>query len=261
MVSLGVGYQNQFSYVSTINCVSTFNCKSTSTEINEVGISTIKHGGRLPGIYKYDIIDYNGKSYAVISIQHKKNDIKFIIDNCNLSTVLNRPWHLSSGKYIATNYTINGTNKEVYLHNFIKENCMNEFHKSVIHINNNMLDNRCENLRLIDTNEYVSQKTSRKRTLTLPENCKFTVEDIPKYISFTKASGEHGDRFVIEIPKLNISRKLSSSKKISIEDKFEEAKKILNEIYVSYPEINPARDDQLRMELNNSFEGILKKGC
>jgi hypothetical protein len=91
--------------------------------------------------------------------------------------------------------------------------------------------------------------------------CKFTADDIPKYISFTKASGEHGDRFVIEIPKLNISRKLSSSKKISIEDKFEEAKKILNEVYVSYPEINPATDDKLRVELNKSFEAILNNGC
>jgi hypothetical protein len=253
---LELDYTNRIRYVSTFKDVVTF------ADINEVGISTIKHGGRLPGIYKYDIIDHNGKSYAVISIQHKKNDIKFVIDQCNLSVVLNRPWHLSSGKYIATNYTIeNGTNKEVYLHNFIKENCMNEFNKSIIHINNNMFDNRCENLRLINTDEYVSQKTSRKRTLTLPANCKFTADDIPKYISFTKASGEHGDRFVIEIPKLNISRKLSSSKKISIEDKFEEAKKILNEIYISYPEINPATDDKLRVELNKSFDAILNNVC
>jgi hypothetical protein len=246
-------YRNQISYVSTFKCAESF------ADINEVGVSTIKHGGRLPGIYKYDIIEYNGKSYAIISIQHKKNDIRFLIDQCNLSTVLNRPWHLSSGKYIATNYTLeDGTNKELYLHNFIKENCMNEFHKSIIHINNNMLDNRCENLRLIDTNEYISQKVSRKRTLTLPPNCGFTAEDIPKYISFTKASGEHGDRFVIEIPKLNISRKLSSSKKVSLEEKFQEAKKLLNEIYLSYPEINPHVDEQLRLELNTSFEAILK---
>jgi hypothetical protein len=252
-IGVGVGSQNQIGYLSTFKDVVRF------SDINEVGISTIKHGGRLPGIYKYDIIEKNGKSYAVISIQHKKNDIKFVIDQCNLSTVLNRPWHLSSGKYIATNFLLeNGTNKELYLHNFIKEHCMNEFHKSVIHINNNMLDNRSENLRLVNTDEYISQKTSRKRTLTLPENCGFTAEDIPKYICFTKASGEHGDRFVIEIPQLHISRKLSSSKKIPIKDKFEEAKKILNEVYLSYPEINPATDDQLRIELNNSFDEILK---
>ena len=241
-----------------LSYVSTFEGEKISTDINEVGISSIKHGGRLPGIYKCDTVEYNGKSYVVISIQHKKSDIKFIIDQCNLSLVLTRPWHLSSGKYIATNYTVEGgKNKEVYLHNFIKENCMKEFHKSIVHINNNMLDNRCENLRLIDTSEYISQKTSRKRTLTLPDNCGFTAEDIPKYICFTKASGEHGDRFVIEIPKLNISRKLSCSKKISIEDKFKEAKQLLEEIYITYPELRPNADELLRVELNKSFDVIV----
>jgi hypothetical protein len=253
-----IGYRNQISYVSTFNCVSTFTCGSTSTDINEVGISTIKHGGRLPGIYKYDLVDYNGNSYAVISIQHKGNEVQFVIDQCNLTSVLNRPWHLSSGKYIATNYVKDGINKELYLHNFIKETCMNEFDKTIIHINNNMLDNRSENLRLVEASEHINQKGGRKRTVVLPDNCGFTVDDIPKYVSFTKASGEHGDRFVIEIPKLNISRKLTCSKKVSIEDKFKEAKKLLDEIYVAYPDLRPNADEMLRKELNESFEAILK---
>lgn len=238
--------------------VSTFTCGLASSNINEVAVSTIKHGGRLPGIYTYNLVEHNGKSYAVISIQHKTNEVKFIIDQCNLTRVLNRPWHLSSGKYIATNYQLkDGTHKELYLHNFIKENCMNESDKSIIHINNNMLDNRSENLRLVESTEYIFQKGGRKRTITLPDNCGFTVEDIPKYVSFTKASGEHGDRFVIEIPKLNISRKLTCSKKISIEDKFKEAKRLLEEIYVSYPELRPNADELLRVELNKSFQDIL----
>jgi hypothetical protein len=254
-LDLGLGSHNKIGYVSTIKI---FNCESTSTDINEVGISTIKQGGRLPGIYKYDLVKHNGKSYAVISIQHKANEIKFIIDESNLTSVLNRPWHLSSGRYIATSYVKDGITKELYLHNFIKENCMNEFEKDIIHINNNMLDNRSENLRIVESTEYIYKKVSRKRTITLPENCGFTVDDIPKYVSFTKASGEHGDRFVIEIPKLNICRKLTSSKKISIEDKFKEVKKLLDEIYISYPEISPNADEHLRKQLNESFEYILK---
>lgn len=257
---VGVGYTSQLSYVSTFNCLSTINCKSTSTDINEVGISTINKGGRLPGIYKYELVEHGGKSYAVISIDHKKTEIRFVIDTFNLTMVLNRPWHLSSGKYIATNYQLeNGKNKELYLHNFIKEYCMNISDKSIIHINNNMLDNRSENLRIIDPNDYISQKTTRKRSVILPPNCGFTIEDIPKYVSFTKGSGEHGDRFVIEIPKLNILRKLSCSKKISIEDKFKEAKQLLNEIYISYPELNPNTDEQVKIELNKSLEIILSK--
>lgn len=247
-----VGYRNLISYVST------FNCGLTSTEINEIGISTVKQGGRLPGIYKYDLVNHNGKSYAVISIQHKSNEVQFVIDQCNLTSVLNRPWHLSSGKYIATNYIKDGINKELYLHNFIKETCMNEFNKTIVHINNNMLDNRSENLRLVDATEYINQKGGRKRTVVLPDNCGFTVDDIPKYVSFTKASGEHGDRFVIEIPKLNISRKLTCSKKVPIEDKFKEVKKLLDEIYVAYPDLNPGADDAMKKQLNESFQEIVK---
>lgn len=148
--------------------------------------------------------------------------------------------------------------KEVHLHNFIKDNCMSDAHdKIVVHINNNMLDNRVENLRLIDPTGYTPVRRNRTRTLTLPPDCGVTVEDIPKYMSFMKASGGHGDRFVIEIPRLDICIKLSSSKKVSLKDKFEEAKNTLNEIYEAHPDANPHMDDTLKVELNASLTYIL----
>lgn len=130
--------------------------------------------------------------------------------------------------------------------------------KIVIHINNNMLDNRLENLRLIETRDYFPLRNNRKRTITLPVDCGITADMIPKYMCFIKASGEHSDRFAIEIPQLNIFLKLSSSKKILLKDKFEEAKKTLNEIYAIYPHINPNINDALKMELNTSLEYILQ---
>lgn len=221
--------------------------------------STIKRGGRLPGLYTYDIVGYNGKEYAVVTIQHKKNEVRFVIDKSNVTQVLTRSWHLSSGKYIATHDTLpDGKGKEVYLHNFIKDNCMKNAHdKVIIHINNNMLDNRLENLRVMESSQYFPSRNNRKRTITLPPDCGFTVDEIPKYICFMKASGEHGDRFAIEIPQLNIFVKLLSSKKVSLKDKFEEAKKALDEIYKNYPDINPHMHDALKMELNTSFDCIL----
>jgi hypothetical protein len=121
-----------------------------------------------------------------------------------------------------------------------------------------MLDNRIENLRLIKSYDYFPLRNNRKRIITLPENSGFTVDDIPKYVCFMKSSGEHGDRFAIEIPQLNLFMKLSSSKKIALKDKFEEAKEALNRIYISNPEINPHRNDALKLELNESFECILQ---
>jgi hypothetical protein len=221
--------------------------------------STIKRGGRLPGLYTYYTVSYNEKEYSVITIKHIKTDIRFVIDHCNLTEVLTKSWHLSSGKYIATHYSLpDGKSKEVCLHNFIKEKCMNESEdKLVLHINNNMLDNRVENLRIVKSDEYFPLRANRKRKITLPPDSGFTVDEIPKYLSYMKASGEHGDRFAIEIPQLNLFLKLASSKKILLKDKFEEAKKRLSEIYTTYPNVNPAVDDEIKLELNNSLEYIL----
>jgi len=219
-----------------------------------------KKGGRLPGLYTYDIVTCGEKEYAVITIQHKKKEVRFIIDNCNLTEVLTKSWHLSSGKYIATNYSLpDGKSKELCLHNFIKDNCMNEPHnKTVIHINNNMLDNRIENLRIVKSCDHIPLRNNRKRTITLPPDCGFEVVDIPKYVSFMKANGEHGDRFAIEIPQLNIFVKLSSSKKVLLKEKFQEAKNALSEIYKNYPQINPNINDDIISELNTSFDEILQ---
>lgn len=218
--------------------------------------SRLSQGGRLAGLYTHDTVKYKEKEYVVITIQHKKKEVRFVIDSCNLSTVLTKSWHLSSGKYIATNYIIDGKSKEVCLHNFIKDNCMNAPTKIVTHINNNMLDNRVENLRLIESTEYFPSR-NRKRTITFPADSGVSADDIPKYISFMKASGEHGDRFAIEIPQLNLYLKLQSSKKISLKDKFEDAKERLNEIYKNYPDLNPNINDALKLELNESLEYIL----
>ena len=216
-------------------------------------------GGRLPGLYTHEGVSYKEKEYAIITIQHKKSELRFVIDNCNLTKVLTKPWHLSSGKYIATHYTLaDGKTKELYLHNFIKDNCMNESPDSaVIHINNNMLDNRIENLRVIKSNDYFPLRNNRKRLITLPADSGFTVDDIPKYVTFMKANGEHGARFAIEIPQLHLFMKLPSSKKVPLREKFEEVKQKLNELYETYPHINPQLNDVLKLELTTSFEHIL----
>jgi hypothetical protein len=221
-----------------------------------------KHGGRLPGLYTCEIIKYREKDYSLITIQHKKNEVRFVIDTSNLTKVLTKSWHLSSGKYIATHYTLpDGTSKELYLHNFIKENCMNDLSDSVVlHINSNMLDNRTENLRIVKSTDYFPLRNNRKRTITLPDDCGFTADDIPKYVCFMKSSGEHGDRFAIEIPQLSLFTKMSSSKKILLKDKFEEVKQKLNELYELYPQINPQFDHDLKLELNSSFEFIVQSG-
>ena len=232
---------------------------SNIPEVQSDIYSSSKHSGKMPNLYIYDIVKYGEKEYAVITIQHKQNTVRFVIDICNASEVLTKPWHLSSGKYIATHYTLpDGKIKEVHLHNFIKDNCINGANdKVVVHINNNMFDNRLENLRIVESSEYTPLRRIRNRTITFPTGSGIIVSDIPKYISFIKASGEHGDRFTIEIPRLDLYIKLSSSKKVPLKDKLEEAKRKLNEIYVKNPHANPHIDDILKGELNASLNHIL----
>jgi hypothetical protein len=234
---------------------------STSTTISLYSISSAKNSGRLPGLCSYERVKYKDTVYAVITIQHKKSDVRFVIDDTNLDKVMKKAWHLSSNKYIATTFILeDGTTKEIYLHNFLKERItiVDGIEKDyVIHINGNYLDNRLENLRIVDSDEYHSTKSKRKRTITLPADCGFLPDDIPRYISFMKANGDHGDRFVLEVPKLNIFRKLSSSKKIPLKEKLEEAKKLLKDLFESYPELNPEKDLELKTSLLQSYNEIL----
>lgn len=248
-------------YTSEFNDIPKYNISSSSnysiSTYNNLNVSSFRQSGRLPGLCTYETVMYNNKIYNVVYIQHKKQDIQFVIDESNLSKVLSRPWHLSSGKYIATNYKLDDKkNKEVYLHNFLMGDSVDEStNRRIIHINNNFLDNRLENLRLVN---FSINKPKRTRVITLPPDCGFATDDIPKYISYVKPSGEHYDRFSIEIPQLNIFRKLTSSKKISLKDKLEEAKKTLYEIYREYPEADPNKDDELISSLNISFTKILE---
>jgi hypothetical protein len=145
----------------------------------------------------------------------------------------------------------------MYLHTFLKEKDLDPT-KCGIHINQNYLDNRLENLRVVSADEQHIIKNKRVRNISLPENCEIVANDIPKYVSYSKASGEHGERFSIEIPRLHIFKKLSSSKKISLKEKLEEAKQKVEEIYTLYPDINPKKDDTLKEELNTSFNSILE---
>lgn len=247
---------NLYTSLSTINyAIHDSNYFSTPFQFSTL---TSKKSGRLPGLYTCDIIQYKNENFAIITIQHKKNDIKFVVDYSLLECVMHKVWHLSSGKYIATNFhQADGSIKEVYLHNYLKYGTLENDKTHIIHINHNPLDNRLENLRAVDPAQYHQSKSKRKRTIVLPVDCGFLSDDIPTYISYMKANGEHGDRFAIEIPRLNIFKKLSSSKKIPLKDKLEEAKNLLTEIYNENPDINPNKEAFLIQSLTNSFNAIL----
>jgi len=221
-----------------------------------------RNSGRKPGLIDYCQVSYNDRKYIKCTIQHNYEDVQFIIDADDFDKVKERAWHLSSGKYIGSTFYLDGGIKlELYLHNLI----MNKItfdgkgtKESVDHINRNGLDNRKENLRIISQSEQNMNQSKKKRNITLPLDSGIKSEDIPKHIWYIKANGLHGDRFAVEFKTENICMKTTSSKKISLINKLEDAKKILNELYLVYPTLNPAYYETQINELNTSFFNILR---
>ena len=103
-------------------------------------------------------------------------------------------------------------------------------------------------------------QTKRQRNITLPEGCEVLPEEIPRHIWYIKAHGAHGDRFAIEFKSENLCWKTTSSKKISLKQKLEEAKDKLKELYVNYPHLNPFAIEKIQkeQELTNSFNEIIR---
>lgn len=231
-------------------------------ELEELEYKTgYRNSGRKPGLIDYKFVTYNNKEYVVGLIQHIGNDVQFVIDKDDFEKVEKRPWHVSSGKYIGSTFYLDGGIKlELYLHNVVMNR--NAFNgkgqkESVDHINRNGLDNRKENLRIITQSQQNINQVKKKRNVILPEGCPIKPDDIPKHIWYVRAQGQHGDRFAIEFKTENLCWKTTSSKAVPIEQKLEQAKVKLAELYQEYPHLNPEYEDSEIKKLNKSFQDIL----
>ena len=71
-----------------------------------------------------------------------------------------------------------------------------------------------------------------------------------------RANGLHGDRFAIEFKTEGICWKTTSSKKVDILQKLQDAKVKLQEFYLEYPYLNPDHEKRNIDELQKSFEEI-----
>lgn len=220
-----------------------------------------RNSGRKPGLIDYRFVNHNNKEYVVGMIQFNGKDAKFVFDKDEFEKVEKRPWHLSSGKYIGSTFYLDGGVKmELYLHNLVMNR--NAFNgkgpkESIDHINRNGLDNRKENLRLITQSQQNIHQVKKKRNVILPEGCQIKPDEIPKHIWYVRAQGQHGDRFAIEFKTEGICWKTTSSKAVSIEQKLEQAKVKLAELYEKYPHLNPDYEDRKVKELNQTFQEIL----
>jgi hypothetical protein len=227
----------------------------------QLGICIEKNKGRLPGYCETKTVEYNNNKYCITMILYNKSEIMFVYDHEEYEKVGNKTWHVSSGKYIGTNFiSESGNIKEIFLHNLIMDNLKytESEKKYVIHINKNYLDNRKENLKLVTNNELQLSKTKKRRNIILPEDCGIALDDIPKYVSYVKPYGKHGDHFYIDIPCINFFWKSSCSIKIPLLEKLSKTKEALEKIYKEYPYLDPNKDNDLVEKLNKEYNDIIK---
>jgi len=197
---------------------------------------------------------------TVGSILFKGMLIEFVFDTTDFPIVKDRSWHYASGSYIATSVNVDisgGTKKrEIYLHNLLLQSSAEQ---TVQHISKNGLDNRRQNLRLVESSVASVGHAKKKRNVELPPMCGIKPEEIPKHIWYVQANGYHRDRFAIEFKTEGILWKSTSSKEVSLKDKLDDAKKHLELLYETFPHLDPKREEVAARLLEDSFRRILSK--
>lgn len=206
----------------------------------------------------YREVEYKDKKYVICTIQCGKRDIDFLVDYDDYEKVTQHEWHVVTGKYIgSTVYDDKGKRREMYLHNIILNRPLDKTVTSVEHINRNGFDNRKENLRICTQSEQNIFTLGKRRNVILPQGCGVKVEEIPKHIWYVRAHGQHGDRFAIEFKTEGLLWKSTSSKKVDLPEKLQDAREKLQELYEIYPHLNPKFEEARINALNESFQAIM----
>jgi hypothetical protein len=191
----------------------------------------------------YQKIKYKNSNYAVIKIKYKNLDLPILLDWEHFPKIknLNKTWRCNKQGFISTIHTYDGVDKEVFMHDIVmalkqKAEGKKPQDKAIIHINRIGLDNRAENL-MYDTPDKNNHKNMRKksRIITLPESSGINVDEIPTYVWYMKPNGLHGERFFIDIG--NVQWKTTSSKRLSLRYKLEEAKSYLRNLKQTRPDL------------------------
>ena len=222
-----------------------------------------KKCGRPANSIIYSHVEYNGKKYTIMKIQHHDGYIHSVIDTEDFPKIKDYTWHYTSNAYVSHSCVDDGKRKSLYLHNLVMgrlEHTGKGSKESIDHINRNGLDNRKENLRLITQTEQNLNQKRKERTIVLPADSGIKIEDIPKHIWYIKANGHHGDRFGIDLKTENIKWKSTSAKNVSLRDKLQSANEQLKQFYILYPHLNPDNEHNKQEldTLTRDYDDIIK---
>lgn len=210
----------------------------------------------------YVHVIYHDKEYTVMKIKFNNGFIKALIDKEDFIKVKDYSWHYIANGYVSHGIHIDGSKKELLIHNMVMSRLGFPGHRikeSIDHINRNGLDNRKENLRLVTQSAQLINQKQRERRIELPADSGVNVDEIPKHIWYIKANGSHGERFGIDLKTENVKWKSTSAKNVSLQDKLKAATEQLKIYYQLYPYLNP-EDETIRLTyetLTKSYEDIV----
>jgi hypothetical protein len=183
------------------------------------------------------------KAYMIINLEYKQIDVPIIIDYNDYKIInsINKTWSINESGMVSCYHTTNDVTSEVYLHEIImslklKDENKEKQQRSILHINKLGIDNRRENLIYDIVNKQTNKNTKKKkRIIELPEESGINPDEIPTYVWYMKPNDSHGERFLVDIG--DVQWKTTSSKKLSLRYKLEEAKKYLRELKDERPEL------------------------
>jgi hypothetical protein len=223
--------------------------------------------GRPPQPIVYVDVCHTGKDYVVgfIDPSSSETPLTFVFDKDVEEMVKAKSWHKCSTNYIAsTAKDPYGAQCQLFLHNLVMGKLTFDGKgqvETVDHVNRNGFDNRKENLRILDQRHQNINQGRKPRRAVLPDDCGLTADDIPRHIWYIKANGLHGDRFAIEFKTEGTTWKTTSSKKVPLTKKLDDAKAKLREFYALYPYLDPDEPFKLEKEkyLTESYLLIVEK--
>jgi hypothetical protein len=203
-------------------------------------------------------IQYGGKTYGIMTVQFKKNKIPVIVDieDEPLIKKIGENWSCNVNGIVSHPFIHNGETKEIKLHDVIMFNAnANKNNKTVVHIDKLGLDNRRENLMRDDTNKDVTKNMKKKqRTIILPEKSGINPDELPTYVWYIKPEGTHGERFIVNVG--DLTWKTTSSKKVSLRCKLEEAKAFLRKLKEEKPDV--FKTFSMNGDFNSTGENLLE---
>ena len=232
------------------------------TDGNNIKMGRLSTRGRPPQKIEYIDVECCDNNYTVGRLMFNNSPVHFVFDSEDKHKIAEYSWHKCSNFYIASSHYENGAKKELFLHNLVMEKVTFDGRgqkETVDHINRNPLDNRRCNLRVLTQNRQNLNQKKKPRRVVLPPQYNLNPNDLPKHVHYVPARVNHGDGFCVEF-KLNgkkVYNPYIRSKVLSIEEKLEKIKVLLQKGYELYPEFNPEYEMTLRDRLNREYETIV----